>query len=162
MCAVHRPNVKLATRREKNNPDPCPSRRPWGNMSQVVREKGSGGDVWPTVPYAACRWGGPDSPQNGLRGRLETGHLDLLAVDQLTHARPDVVLPGVVLVDRLVQVLPLLFALEATQPDEQILVLLTEEHPGDHHPLGDLERNDLLLHQLLPRIALAGPHSVLP
>src|SRR5262245_30790059 len=57
------------------------------------------------------------SAQHGLRRRLDSQHLNLLAVDQIADARAEVVLPIVALVHRLVEPLALLLAVEAPDPE---------------------------------------------
>jgi hypothetical protein len=52
-------------------------------------------------------------------------------------------------------------AVEAAEPEIGGVVLLTAEAATDHHALGDLERDDLLLHDLHPLVHLARPHEVL-
>src|SRR5438105_3801546 len=68
----------------------------------------------------------------------------------------------IALVDRVVERLALRFALEAAHPHIDRLVGLALIAPGDDHAVGDLERNDLLFHDLQPLRHLAGPHVVLP
>src|SRR5436305_5780920 len=61
----------------------------------------------------------------------------------------------------LVERLALRLALKPAQPDIHRLIGFTAEAAGDHHALGDLERDDLLLHDLEPFLHLAGPDLVL-
>jgi hypothetical protein len=54
------------------------------------------------------------------------------------------------------------FTLEAANPDEQSLVLFARPATHDRHPLGGLERNDLLFRELDPILALTRSQTVLP
>ena len=78
---------------------------------------------------------------------------------QVGDARRDLFFPVVALVDRLVERLALRLALEPADPDVNGIVGLAAEAAGDHHALGDLERDDLLFHDLEPFRAScrAGP-----
>src|SRR5260370_7405466 len=88
--------------------------------------------------------------------------LDLVRVDQGADPGRDLVLPVVALVDEVIQALALRLALEAPDPDVHALVLLADERAEDHHPHLDLERDDLLLHALHPRLLLPWTNHVLP
>src|SRR5205085_12065828 len=94
-------------------------------------------------------------------GRDDAGDDHLLAVEEVGDARRDLLFPMVALIDGLVERLALPLALKPTQPDIHRLIGFTAEAAGDHHALGDLERDDLLLHDLEPFLHLAGPDLVL-
>jgi len=84
-----------------------------------------------------------------------------LAVEAVRHPRRDLGLPIIGLVDRLVERLALAFAFESAQPHINGRVGLAAEAAADDHALGDLERDDLLFHDLDPFVDLAGPNLVL-
>src|SRR3954466_14677519 len=65
------------------------------------------------------------------------------------------------LIDRLILCLALGLAVEPAQPDVAGFVGLAAEAAADHHALGDLEGDDLLLHHLDPGGLLAGQDLVL-
>src|SRR6185312_2958165 len=92
----------------------------------------------------------------------EAGHHHLPAVEAFGNAWGDLGLPVVGLVDRLVLRLALGLALEAADPHIGALVRLAAIAAADHHSLGYLEGDDLLLHDLDPFFHLAGAHVVLP
>src|SRR5262245_44586237 len=83
-----------------------------------------------------------------LRRGLDACYLDLLPDEHIRYLGGDVGLPVVTLIDRRVQPFPLFLTLEAADPDVQIVFLLPHKAPEDHHAFGDLERNDLLFHEL--------------
>ena len=60
-----------------------------------------------------------------------------------------------------VQALALGFGVEAPHPDVGGVVLLTPPAPGDHHAPGDLERDDVLLHEPHPLVHAARMDLVL-
>src|SRR5436190_10674120 len=95
------------------------------------------------------------------RGRGDAGDDHLLAVKEVGDARRDLLFPMVALVYGLVERLALRLALKPAQPDIHRLIGFTAEAAGDYHALGDLERDDLLLHDLEPFLHLAGPDLVL-
>src|SRR5229473_2133689 len=116
---------------------------------------------------SAARASGPSRVATGsldrrARRRGQARHLDLLAVDHGADPRGDLVLPVVGLVDRVVEPLALRLALEAADPDVDGLVFLAHEAAQDDHAHLDLERDDLLLHALHPRLLLSGTDVVLP
>src|SRR5438132_11425316 len=88
--------------------------------------------------------------------------LDLLAIDQRRHPRRDLVLPVLALVDEVVEALALRLALEAAEPHVHALVLLADEASENDHAHLHLERDDLLLHALHPRLLLSRMDVVLP
>src|SRR5947209_20475813 len=59
-------------------------------------------------------------------------------------------------IDGLIERLALRLALKPAQPHIHRIIGFTAEAAGDHHALGDLERDDLLLHDLEPFLHLAG------
>ena len=67
----------------------------------------------------------------------------------------------VAVVDRLVELLALGFALKAAQPHICGIVRLAAEAAADDHALGGLEGDDLLFHDLDPFVHLAGQNLVL-
>src|SRR5260370_30488206 len=83
------------------------------------------------------------------------------AIEVIRNARPNLVLPVVAFVHRLVLRLALGFAFEATQPDVDGIVGLAPEAAADDHPFRGLERNDLLLHYPHPLIHFARQHLLL-
>src|SRR4029077_7914415 len=99
--------------------------------------------------------------QGRLLGREDARHDHGGAIQAVRNARRDLVLPVVAFVYRLVLRLALVFALEAAYPDIDGSVGLTPEAAADDHPLRDLERDDLLLHDLDPLVHLAGQDLVL-
>src|SRR6202011_1716615 len=100
-------------------------------------------------------------PHRRFRRRNDPRHDYGLAVETVRHPRRDLGLPMISLVNRLIERLALAFALEATQPNIDGWVGLAAEGAADDHALGDLERDDLLFHDLDPFIDLAGPNLVL-
>src|SRR5260370_30180879 len=100
-------------------------------------------------------------PHRRLCGGDDARHDHCGAIEAVRNARPNLVLPVVALVHRLVLRLALGFAFKATQPDVDGIVGLAPEAPADDHPLRDLEGNDLLLHDPDPFIHLAGQDLVL-
>src|SRR5204863_8405357 len=95
------------------------------------------------------------------RARGDAGDDHLLAVEEVGDARRDLLSPMVALIDGLVERLALRLALKPAQPHIDRLIGFTAEAAGDHHALGDLERDDLLLHDVEPFLHLAGPDLVL-
>src|SRR6516165_12161595 len=100
-------------------------------------------------------------PHRRFRGRNDPRHDHRRTVEMIRHARRDLGLPMVALVDCLVERLTLGFAFEPAQPDIDRIVRLAAEAAADDHALGDLERDDLLLHDLDPFVHLAGANLVL-
>src|SRR5215471_17044903 len=100
-------------------------------------------------------------PHRRFRGRNDPRHDIGLALKNVRHPGPDFGLPVIGLVDRLVERLALRFALEAAQPHIDGRIGLAAEAAADDHALRDLERNDLLFHDLDPFVDLAGPNLVL-
>src|SRR6516162_6757403 len=100
-------------------------------------------------------------PHRRFRGRDDPRHNHRRTVEMVRHARRDLCLPVVALVHRLVERLALGFALEPAQPHIDGRIGLAAEAAADDHAFGDLERDDLLLHDLDPFVDLARPNLVL-
>src|SRR5262249_12090801 len=96
-----------------------------------------------------------------FRGRDDARHSDGLAVEKVGHPRRNLGLPMIAFVDRLVERLTLAFTLEAAQPHIDGGIGLAPKAAADDHALRDLERDDLLFHDLDPFLELAGPDLVL-
>src|SRR5438105_6722306 len=100
-------------------------------------------------------------PHLRLCGGHDTRHDIGGAIEAARNARPNLVLPVVALVHRLVLRLALGFAFKPTQPDVDGIVGLATEAAANDHPFRGLEGNDLLLHDPDPLIHLAGQNLVL-
>src|SRR5262245_64348937 len=97
-----------------------------------------------------------------LGGRLHTRHFNLFAEEHVRHLGGNVVLPMITLVNGLIQSFPLFLTFKATDPDIEIVFFLPHKAPENDHAFRDLERNDLLFHELDPFFTLPRLRTILP
>jgi hypothetical protein len=97
----------------------------------------------------------------GYGSCFEARYHDFTPVEQFTDAGRNLVFPPVALIDRLIELLAVFLALETANPDVKVVLLFADETPDDHHPFGNLEGKDCLLHILNPVVTLAGLGAIL-
>src|SRR5919109_1337478 len=116
-----------------------------------------------TAYPARCQWSREiELMDHGFGGGFDAADFDRVAVDQHGDLRGDDALPMIALINGVIQPFPLFLAVEAADPDVQILLILADEASDNDHAFRHLEGDNLLFHELHPLLALSWSHPILP